>query len=245
MKIGGYISFITLLFLACNKPEDRSCYKQFGEITEVEYPIDSVVVFQLFKNIKYRFYQDTSRKIIVRTGGNMQNFIVIQTNDYITNIQNKNKCNYLRESQKIIEVDIHYPHYNKIYIEPTDSVVFTDTLKGNYVNIHLRNGGGDLKLNVDVNHLLLSVSYGVGSYTVGGYSKYTNLSIQNLGRGNALNLTTDFLNIYQNSNNDLLTNFEGAEVKVDFFGNGDVQFIGVPDSLEINGAGDGEVITYN
>jgi hypothetical protein len=233
-----------LLFFACKKADERKCYKSFGEVIESEYPIDSVQEFKLYKKIKYKFYQDTLRKIVVRTGENMQNFIDVSTKDYITTINNYNKCNFLRSNDKIVEVDIHYPHYNKIYAEPSDSMVFVDTLRGNYTNIHLRDGGGTLKLNVNMNQIQIGISYGAGNFIIGGQANYAHLSIQNLAYGDALNLQTNNLSIYHNSNNDLQTNFDSSKVKVLFYANGDVRFVGEPLSLSVEGVGDGEVIHY-
>ncbi len=239
-----FIILIGLLIWSCKKAEDRKCYKSFGEITEATYPIDSVQEFKLYKKIKYRFFQDSTRKIVVRTGKNMQNFIDIQTEDYITTINNHNKCNFLRDNDKKVEVDIHYPHYNKIYAEPSDSMIFVDTLRGNYTSIQLRDGGGTLKLNVNMNQISIGIGYGAGNFIVGGKTNYAHLTIQNLAYGDALNLKTNNLSIYHNSNNDLLTNFDSSQVNVLFYANGDVRFIGEPISLSVDGVGEGEVIHY-
>ena len=245
MKLVLYISFLSVVLVGCQKSENRACYKKYGDLTEMEYAIDSVEEFRLYKNIKYRFYQDSTRKVVVRTGSNMQNLIEVQTTDYITSINNYNKCGFLRDADKLVEVDIHYPHYKSIYAESTDSIIFMDTLRGDKVNWHLRNGGGTLLLNVDVNHIVLSVSFGVGQYIVSGESKFANLSIQNKGRGDALNLKAKYISIYQNSNADLLVNLDSAEVDVLFYANGDVRFTGVPNILNVEGIGEGEVINYN
>lgn len=245
MKLILYISVLVLLVIGCKKSEDRTCYKGYGELTELEYDLDSVEEFKLYKNIKYRFYQDSAKKIVVRTGTNMVNLIDVQSDGYVTSIHNYNRCGFLRDADKLVEVDIYYPHYKSIYAEPTDSIIFMDTLRGDKVNWHLRDGGGTLLLNVDVNHIVLSVSYGVGNYVVAGESKYANLSIQNRGRGDALNLKAKYISIYHNSAADLLVNLDSAEVDVLFYANGDVRFTGVPDSLNVEGVGEGEVITYN
>ena len=239
-----FIILITFSVWSCKKSEDRSCYKSFGELTEVEYSIDSVQEFKLYKKIKYNFYQDTSRKIVVRTGKNMQKFIEVKTQQYITTINNYNHCNFLRDNDKKVEVDIHYPHYNTIYAEPSDSIIFIDTLKGEYTNIHLRDGGGTLKLNVNMNQIQVGISYGAGNFIIGGQANYAHLSIQNLAYGDALNLKTNELSIYHNSNNDLLTNFDSSNVKVLFYANGDIRFVGQPLNLSVDGVGEGEVIHY-
>ncbi len=243
MKQFTYILILVLAF-SCKKANERKCFKSYGENSEIEYALDSVQEFKLYKNIKYRFYQDTLRKVVVRGGNNLLDLINVTSESYITQINNQNNCNFLRDNDKLMEVDIHYPYYHKIYAEPTDSMVFVDTLRGDYTNIEVRNGGGVLKLSVDMNHISLVVSYGTGSYIVDGRSKYANLAVQNLGFGNALNLDSKFLRIYQASNNDILVNTDSADVDVLFGGNGDVRFIGEANSLDIEGFGDGEVITY-
>lgn len=236
---------LPLVFVfSCKKATDRKCFKSFGEITEVEYPIDSVREFNLYKRIKYRFYQDNLRKIVVRTGKNLQNLITVESNNYVTTINNHNKCHFLRDNDKITEVDIHYPHYFNIYAEPSDSIIFMDTLKGNYTRIHIRDGGSTLKLNVDMNQISVTISYGVGNFIIGGKANNARLVIQNLAYADALNLKTDKLYIYHNSNNDILANFDSTDVEVVFYGNGDVRFIGEPATLIVNGAGDGEVIGF-
>jgi hypothetical protein len=238
------IILLVLNTLSCKKSDERQCYKSFDEIIEVEYPIDSVQEFKLYKKIKYKFYQDSLRKIVVKTGVNLQQFIAIQTTDYVTTINNNNKCDFLRNNDKKVEVDIHYPHYNKIYAEPSDSMIFVDTLRGDYTNIHLRDGGGTLILNVNLNQIQIGISYGAGNFIVGGQVNFAHLSIQNLAYADALNLHANNLSVYHNSNNDLLTNFDSSNVNILFYANGDVRFIGEPSSLSVEGVGDGEVIHY-
>ena len=241
-----YIIFIvlTIPFLSCHKADDRKCIKSFGEITEITYPIDSVSEFELYKNIKYNFYQNDNKKIVVRTGKNLQNFINIKQHNYTTTITKTNTCNFLRKNTNKVEVDIHYPKYYKIYAEPTDSMIFKDTLKGDFTSIQLRDGGGTLKLNTNMNQLNIGISYGVGNFILGGFTDHAFLSIQNLAYGDALNLKSKKINIYHNSNNDLRVNFDSSIVNVYFYANGDVRFIGDPSSLSVNGVGDGEVISY-
>jgi len=244
MKYLGYILVVILIVLSCEKPESRNCFKGNGEIKSIEIALDSIQEFRLYKGIKYNFYQDSLRKLVIRGGGNVVNLISVDQSNYITEIHNDNKCHFLRANSLPLEIDIHYPSYSKIYSESSDSLIFMDTIISNLLDIQLRDGAGTLKLNVNVNQLNLTVSYGVGEYIVGGITNNARLVIQNLGRGNALNLTSNNLYIYQNSNADLLVNFENSIVKVDFYGNGDVKYIGIPLSLNINGSGEGEVVTY-
>ena len=229
---------------SCKKAEDRGCLKSTGKMTELTYSIDSVQEFKLYKGIVYRFYQDDRREVIIKGGKNVIKFINIESINYVTAIRNLNSCDFLRDYDDKITVEIHYPHYNNIYAEPTEPMLFVDTLKGDFTNIELRNGGESLDLNVDIKIIQLSVSYGTGSININGKANLAKLGIQNLGRINALNLSAPNVSIYQGSATDLLVNFENSNVSVGFNGSGDVRYVGTPNSLNIFGQGDGEVITY-
>lgn len=245
MKIGlSLLVLALLLFVSCKKPQDRGCFKGSGDITTVEIEIDSVQEFRLFKGIVYKFYQDTLRKIVIKGGENVIGFIDVAIDSHVVSLNNLNSCDFLRDYDDKIIVEIHYPYYSKIYAEPTEPMRFIDTLQGEYVKIELRNGGSSLDLNVNVNNLYLGVTMGTGSINVYGKTYYLKLGTQNLGRINALGVEANEIFIYQSSATDMPVNFSDANVKVHFSGNGDVKYIGNPSSLEITGEGDGEVITY-
>lgn len=120
---------ITLfVFTGCKKPGDRTCFKNTGTFTSVEVPLDSVRTFRLYKNIRYHIYQDNARKIVIEGGEHVVNQIGVTNEDGIVSIHNNNKCNFLRDSEKMISVEIHYPYLNRFYIESSDSVVFENTV---------------------------------------------------------------------------------------------------------------------
>jgi hypothetical protein len=245
MKVIISVLILSAICIAsCKKAKDRGCFKSFGDVTEFEVTIDSVKEFRLFKGVVYNFYQDTLRKLVITGGENVVSLIEVKQKDYIVSVNNFNSCNFLRNYDNKITVDIHYPHYPSIYAEPTEPMTFVDTLTGHQTVIELRNGGGNLDLNVDVDRLYLDVSYGTGSINVYGKSNFLKLAVQNMGRIDALGIDSKDLFVYQSSRADVLVNFENSNTKVHFSGNGDVKYIGVPTSLEITGEGDGEVITY-
>jgi len=245
MKLNTIILVLSILFfMSCKKAKDRVCFKSSGEFVEFEFNIDSVQKFELYGGVVYNFYQDNLRKIVIKGGENVIGFIDVNQENYIVSITNLNSCDFLRDYNDKITVDIHYPHYSSIYAEPTEPMRFIDTLKGKETRIELRDGGESFDLNVDVTKLYLDVSFGVGSINVYGKTDFLKLKTQNQGRINALGIETDELFIYQNSSTNMPVNFNNSNVKIHFSGNGDVRFIGVPNELEITGEGDGEVVTF-
>jgi len=235
---------ITLVLSSCKKAENRPCFKSSGDLSELEISIDSVQKFELYGGVVYNFYQDTLRKIVIKGGENVIGFIDVKQNAYVTSVNNLNSCNFLRDYDNKITVDIHYPHYKSIYAEPTEPMRFIDTLRGDDTKIELRNGGESLDLTVDIKSLKLEVTFGAGSINVNGKSNYLKLVTQNLGRINALGVSSVDMFIFQNSTTDMPVNLQNSNVKVHFSGNGDVRYIGVPYVLDVSGEGDGEIIAY-
>ena len=99
------------LFFSCKKAEDRACFKSYGDLIEKEILLDSVSEFRLYKNITYHIYQDTMRKLIVRTGDKMVNQISAENNENILSISNSNRCHFLRDFDK--KTVVHPQSYSK------------------------------------------------------------------------------------------------------------------------------------
>lgn len=237
-----FIFGLILLFFSCKKAEDRSCYKSYGELIEKEIPLDSVSEFRLYKNITYHVYQDTMRKLIVRTGDHLVNFILAENVDGILSISNKNKCHFLRDYDKKTVVEIHYPFYNIIYSEANDSLIFKNTIAGNYLEVEQNLGGAAVVLDVDVNHIMMIASGGVSRFDLSGVTNYADLRVQTNGSGDAGNLKANYIYVYNNSTGDLLVDLDTADADIHIKGTGNVIYYGAPDTLSLEKTGDGSLI---
>ncbi|MCC7453690.1 MAG: DUF2807 domain-containing protein, partial [Crocinitomix sp.] len=144
---------VIFVLISCEKPADRTCLKSNGSYAEREVLLDSVRHFHLNKNLKYRLYQDDTRKIIIKGGQNLIQHIEVDNRDHVLYVDNRNKCRFLRDASENVEVEIHYPFYKTIFVDATDSVVFMNKITGNYFGVEMRNGGGSLKADVDVHEI--------------------------------------------------------------------------------------------
>ena len=229
-----------LIFASCKKSEDRSCWKFHGEESSLEIPIvDSVHTWYLNKGIKYRIFQDSSRKIVVKGGKNMLNLVEVKQEGTDLTVNNHNKCNFLRSAKRHVEVEIHYPYVGEFYFEPSDSVIFEGTIVSDTLRIQLAFGGGTMVLDADADYLNVVVSRGTGDYILSGQANHAEVKVQDKGFADATNFTASSLFAYQNSTADLKINTEGAGVLVIIDGTGDVYMKGTPTQLTsvINGSG--------
>lgn len=239
-----FILCILCSLCACKKAGERQCLKGFGEDTVVTLPLDSVYEFKLYKNIRYEVYQDTLRKLVIRGGANMVNFIEVNNLNYVLSVRNQNKCDFLRKYEQKIIVEIHYPHFRNFYSETEDSLIFHDTLRGHEIHIEQNMGGGGVRLHVDTDILVLSASHGVASYQVSGTTTYADLRLQTGSSGNAENLRAKKLVIDHNSTGNLLVNLDSASAAITIRGTGNVLYRGNPDSLSVIKSGDGALIQH-
>jgi hypothetical protein len=242
MRLFLIIPVLFLFVISCKKKDERSCLKSFGADTELEFPLDSIKEFRLYKNISYYFFQDTLRKVIVKGGQNVVNFIRLQTADHILSITNENKCHFLRDFDHKIQVEIHYPFYSDIYSETNDSVIFQDTISADQLHVQQVLGGGGIRLCVNTKQLILEATHGVGNYKVTGQAQYADLRIQTNGSGDASGLKCPLFDIDLNSSGNLLVNLDSAKASVLIRGTGNVIYSGTPDSLIITKNGDGAVV---
>ena len=234
-----YIIVLTSILFSCEKPEDRKCWKSYGDYTEIEIPLDSVNHFKLYKNIKYRLIEDSLYKLVLKGGDHMLNQITYTQNAYEMSIRNENSCNFLRDSEKIIEVEIHYPYFERLYIEPSDSVIFESTLKNDSLFIEIREGGGSMILDVNVTFISINVSHGTADYTLSGFADNSEIKIQNNGFANTLGFNSPYMFIYHNSTGDLKCNLDATNAKINIEGTGDLLYQGIllDSTLTLSGSG--------
>ncbi|MBD3638184.1 MAG: DUF2807 domain-containing protein [Crocinitomicaceae bacterium] len=239
------IFFLLLVFVSCKKKDERSCWKGNGVDSSLEIPLDSVDTWNMFgSHVKYHIFQDTSRKIVVRGGANLIKLIGVEQDGYDVTVTNNNKCHFLRDPDKIVEVEIHYPHLRRFFFEPSDSVIFEGTVVSDSLIIQIAHAGGSMVLDVDTEFTKVVVSRGTGNYVLSGNSNIAEVKVQDKGFGDATNFTANSIFVYQNSTADLWVNLEGANAQVDIDGSGDVHALGQPNSLVKNQVGSGQFIPY-
>lgn len=237
-------SYILLLFIVfgCKKSTERTCFKGEGDYNERIVTISEIDSFYLYKNIKYRIFQDTVNFLKIKGGTNLTTLINAEEKEGALYIENKNKCEFFRGYKSTVEVEIHSQNYSKLYVEPSDSVVFMDTIKSDNFEINIRKGGGTLVINTKASYFSIVVSSGVGNYILKGSANNATVKVQNNGSGDASNFKAKNIFIYQNSTANLLVNIDSSHANVLIDGTGNVLYIGVPETLVEDGIGTGVLL---
>ena len=239
-----YIPLISLLIISCKKEEDRNCWKGHGEETSIEIPLDSVHTFHLEQRIKYRIFEDNQRKVVIKGGENMVGLIDLSYDADTLTISDLSKCHFLRDSDRMVEVEIHYPTYHTFYFTASDSVIFENTIQSDTLIIEMKEAGGSMVLDVDNYRTEIVVSRGTANYILTGRSDIAGIKVQDKGFADASNFTAEYIFGFQNSTSDLYLNLDSSSSLITIHGTGDVFYKGTPFALTADGVGSGKLIQY-
>ncbi len=244
-KVTFFISLV-FYFLSCKKAEDRICFKSTGESTYKLITIGDFNELNLGPKLNYTLVNDSTNFLKITGGQNLLNAIQVDLNNGILSIENKNKCNFLRNYDHTIHVEIHYTQLNRVDGRISHELNTLDTIRGNYFNLRISGASGNANLLVDTEFLNGFVNDGSPDYRFSGKTKFAH--IQAHGNGSADVRTLDVaekLEITSRSNRPIFCRAEGIPLVVNIEFNGDVYYNGTPSSIQLNKTGSGQLIHMN
>jgi hypothetical protein len=242
MRITSYIlQFIVILFLSCKKAEERSCFKSAGDHSEriVSFSgnIDSLF---LYDNIIYNLIPDTLEKVVFEGGENLLNFASVKFENNGLTIENKNRCNFLRNYQKKITANIHFNQIRYLYFQGSEPLTALDTLKSGEFRVLIRDGAGSVDLTVENGYTSIVISHGHGDFTLRGKSTITFLNcFTNSFCDATAHTSNQRLIVSSNTQGDMKVNAEGIILEGFIQRAGNIISYGEPSqiNLEVNGTG--------
>jgi Ca2+-binding RTX toxin-like protein len=234
--------FITLLF-SCKKAEDRSCFKSIGEEAVLDVPVSNFTELYLLQNLNYTLVADTTPFIRLKGGRNLLNFISADVQDGILSIENKNRCNFLRKYDRLVDVEIHYVQLNRVDYRGSHDLSSLDTIFGDFFNLRFAGSSGNAYLLVNTNFINGFVNDGSGDYYFTGKTNVAHIQAYHNGFADVRNLdVSESLEITTRSSRRVLCHADGIPLKVTISGTGDVQYTGTPSGIELIRTGSGNLV---
>lgn len=240
--------YISLMFalIACKKAEDRKCLKGAGEDSTKEITLPSFNQLELGPHLKYVLVQDSTDKLVLNGGVNLLNHVNADVTDKLLTISNGNKCNFLRNYSKEIEVEIHFTDLINIHFEGTKEFKCSSKLNLNDLSFTIRDGAGKVNLDLNANSLSLVITHGWGNFDIDGDVNFLKLNVNSNGFGNTEGLTvTDSVYVISKSSEDVFVNTNNTLFRAEIGSNGNIYYKGAPVSLDLNKYGTGELIDNN
>jgi hypothetical protein len=238
-----YIIVISFIAISCKKAEDRTCFKFVGDESTKIISLEKTDSLYLFDNVVYTLVPDTINYVELKGGENLLNHIECLHYDDKLEVRNNNKCNFLRSYKKKVEAFIHVKNIRFIHFEGAEKLINQDTLKSGELRLIIRDGAGPVELTVENGYMSATITHGWGDFTLHGttYSAFLNCNTNSFCNTSDLNVDTD-LKVYSNTEGNMTVNADGTNLHAITKRGGDILYKGVPNSIEIEDPGDGEVI---
>ncbi len=252
MELGMYFKrFIFIIgfvffFFSCKKAEDRSCFKSVGKMSSKEIALPSFELMELYEHLEYELIQDSTDKLVLIGGENLLNSIRWEVNDGKLKIENKNKCNFLRNQNKKVKVEIHFTSLINIYYVGTESMTNKDTLDLPYFTLFLMDGAGSVNLCVKSDILQADIGHGWGDYTLSGKSNYARIAARSNGFCDVYELKVrDSIYVSNASPGKIKLTADQIPLRGKILADGDVYYKGIPTLIEVTESSKGRLIDQN
>lgn len=180
MKKIAFIIFLSIAFSACKDACD--CFKGTGDVTTEIRTLGNIQTIDLGNNVDLVLHYDSISRMRVTAGSHLLDKITTVTENGVLKIRNINKCNWIRDFDPVLIVDVWTPTLKSLFLEDASGdITFSDTLPvsdfrldsfsstGNYhlklkngiATLAIHNGPADLTAEGDISNLYLyGVAYG-------------------------------------------------------------------------------------
>jgi len=241
------VIFFLLFLVSCEKQENRACFKTAGDESSIELLVEPFDKMYLKEHIEFVLIQDTIEKVVISGGKNLLNFIDVAVIEGRLEILNTNRCSFLRSFKKKVKVEIHFKQLINIHFEGTEPLTNIGTLQFNWLSVLIRDGAGPVKLNFNANTVFTTIAHGWGDFTYTGNVNYANFNVRSNGYCDTYGLNiNDSITVISNTPGTSKINANGAQLKAEIDGSGDIWYKGIPNGSPIvYQYGTGEVISKN
>lgn len=240
-----FIGTMFLLF-ACKKPEDRQCWKQAGEEDTVSINVNTFDKINVQEHIVCTLVQDTVEKVVISGGKNLLNFIGINVEGGLLTVTNDNKCSFLRSYEHRVSVEIHFKTLSNLAFEGTEPLTCRDTLQLDWFTLVIRDGAGPVNLLLNAELVIGTLAHGYGDFTIQGRTNQALFNVRSNGYCNTYGLEIgESITVISKTQADLRINAHQCILRAQTEVGGNIYYKGIPNSIEFNRYGSGNLIDDN
>src|SRR5688572_21744779 len=120
MRILFTIFLLSAVFASCKK---NGCLEEAGALVTSVRNAGAIREVRLYDNINLVLKQDTTEKISVAAGKNLEPFIETSFEKEVLTIRNNIHCNWLRDPAEAITVHVSVKNLEKLYYEGSGNVL--------------------------------------------------------------------------------------------------------------------------
>ncbi len=242
-RITYTLTFISMAisFMSCSKEDFCNCLEGTGAATMEMRDIQPFTNIQMENNVDVIFTQSTNYSLSVTGGANIINGIRTEVEGNTLYIQNKNKCNWLRDFRNEFTVRVSGPDLQLLNTSGSGNFSNTDTLTMPKIRIESRDGSGTIKLVVRNDLVEAAIHTGPVDIVASGQTRSFGAYSGGTGYIRASELISEYAWSTNSGTGDILLHVE-KELSATITHTGDIYFKGDPYSVSSEITGSGELI---
>ncbi len=250
MNLIKKIAFLISLtvFVACNSEDAPDCLKTEGASVsqEIQLPFFNAVTVE--DNISLVIKQAPQQKVVITSGANLIDNIIVKVENQTLFLQDDNGCNWVRDYEGTV-VYIEVPELTTLRNASTGSIssqgtlVFSslDLISNTEAGVDNPNKSGDFNLQIVCERLAVGAN-GLSIFTLSGYAKRATISFTDeTPRFEGANLLIDKLTILQRSATYMKVH-PVEQITGEIRGTGDVISVNHPPVVEVTQYYTGQLI---
>lgn len=237
--------FILLVFSACNRPDAPDCFKRAGEegaeIRLVGNPVDVLYIEDL---VEVRIIKDSTARIQVLGPVNLIPEVITEVSGNTLSIRNESRCNFVRDLGIRMQVEVYTPSLSRVYHFGQGDLLMVDTLVADYFLLEARDATGDIYLRLDADSADVLVHTGLCNLWLEGETRILSLFNQGFGQLDASQMPASV--VLSNNSSINTTRLHVLDYLYAFIGNdGNTEYLGSPNTIELDDEGNGDLINAN
>jgi len=246
MRFFYAIALLIGLISSCKKPEDRLCSKPVGVEDTLEIPLNDFDQLFMHDRLIFVLVQDSTNKLVITGGKNLIGHVRATIDNGQLEIENMNKCNFLRSYKKKIKVEVHFTSLINLRFEGSEPLTNQGKMKFDWLTFLLKDGAGSVHLNFDAQEVYATISEGWGDFTFSGNVNYANLNIRSNGYCDIYGLNiADSITVVSNTQGDIKVNANAVKFKAQTLADGNIYYKGTPSQILFDQQSNGQLIHVN
>jgi len=202
------IVVVVALVLGCRNPEAPDCIQRAGQIAIIENALPVFSALELHDMIQYQLHVSNEYKIKITGPENWINEIEVDVHNRRLTISDNNHCKLIRNKHDKIVVDLYAPEYVEVANESFLKVEVMDTLHQHKLKWINENAPSNCSILFHGDSCVIEMPKGTGDITIKGQSYFTSLYSNAVGKLDARDMSTQYLNCNHNSLQDIWAQVE-------------------------------------
>jgi len=237
MKYYIYI-LITVCMLSCNSESANDCFQNSGNSIQEEFIVIAFEKILVNRDVELILKEGPDVKVIVETGKNLMNDVVVEVVNNELRLTDNNSCNFVRDYVST-KVYVTAPNITHIRSSTQYDISSDGILNYNSLRLFSENFNavgtftiGDFRLQVNSQNLRIA-SNNISSFYISGQTNdlYVNF-FSGLGRFQGENLVAQQVEIFHRGSNDMIVNPQLSLIG-ELRGTGDLISLNTPPMIEV------------